>query len=143
MKGPLRTYLSCSRDIGGEILEQSVLVEAAFKAQRDFLATSANSRKPSSDSELSNLLKPTSDRILDIQGHREARRRSELFNHLSAVSESVPALGWVSIVSLIPAVWVRIAAIEHPNITNIVLSKLEPIIFRLWVVPHGLLSRLF
>jgi hypothetical protein len=44
-------------------------------------------------------LKPTSDKINEIQTHREAQRRSQFFNHLSAISESIPALGWVSIVS--------------------------------------------
>ena len=49
--------------------------------------------------EMSKLLKATSDKIVEIQNHRESKRRSEFFNHLSAVSESIPALGWVSIVS--------------------------------------------
>ena len=43
-------------------------------------------------------LKPTSDKINEIQTHREAQRRSQFFNHLSAVSESIPALGWVAVV---------------------------------------------
>ena len=43
------------------------------------------------------LLKPTSDLIGEIQKFRETNRRSEMFNHLSAVSESIPALGWVMV----------------------------------------------
>lgn len=30
---------------------------------------------------------------------REKNRGSPLFNHLSAISESIPALGWVAVVS--------------------------------------------
>jgi adenylyl cyclase-associated protein len=45
------------------------------------------------------LLKPQSDKISEIQSFREANRRSEYFNHLSAISESIPALGWVAVVS--------------------------------------------
>ena len=33
------------------------------------------------------------------QDFREKNRRSEFFNHLSALSESIPALGWVTVVS--------------------------------------------
>jgi hypothetical protein len=75
------------------------MVEAAFQAQRAFLEVAASSRRPSSQSDLASLLRPTSLLVTDIQTHRESRRRSEYFNHLSAVSESIPALGWVSVVS--------------------------------------------
>ncbi|XP_016136362.1 adenylyl cyclase-associated protein 1-like [Sinocyclocheilus grahami] len=34
--------------------------------------------------------------IQEVQSFREKNRSSPLFNHLSAVSESVPALGWVA-----------------------------------------------
>ena len=39
------------------------------------------------------LLKPISDKISEIQAFREKNRRSEFFNHLSAISESISALG--------------------------------------------------
>lgn len=58
----------------------------------------SQSAKPSDD-ENSKLLKPTSDHIAAIQNYRERHRASGFFNHLSAVSESVPALGWVTVVS--------------------------------------------
>lgn len=48
--------------------------------------------------ELHDLLKPISDHIQEIQSFRERNRGSRLFNHLSAVSESIPALGWVAVV---------------------------------------------
>jgi hypothetical protein len=40
-----------------------------------------------------------SDQIMAIQNYRERNRTSKFFNHLSAVSESIPALGWVCVVS--------------------------------------------
>jgi adenylyl cyclase-associated protein len=43
------------------------------------------------------LLQPTSDQINNIQTYREKNRTSPFFNHLSAVSESIPALGWVCV----------------------------------------------
>ena len=48
--------------------------------------------------ELQDLLKPISNHIQEIQSFRERNRGSSLFNHLSAVSESIPALGWVAVV---------------------------------------------
>lgn len=46
----------------------------------------------------STLLKPISEQIQAVQNFREKNRGSKLFNHLSAVSESIPALGWVAMV---------------------------------------------
>jgi adenylyl cyclase-associated protein len=48
--------------------------------------------------ELADLLKPISEKIQEIQNFRERNRGSSQFNHLSAVSESIPALGWVAVV---------------------------------------------
>lgn len=47
---------------------------------------------------LSSLLKPISEQIQVVQDFREKNRGSKMFNHLSAVSESIPALGWVAMV---------------------------------------------
>lgn len=44
-------------------------------------------------------LKPISEKIQEIQTFREKNRGSTMFNHLSAVSESIPALGWIAVVS--------------------------------------------
>merc|ERR1712241_1165075 len=45
------------------------------------------------------LLLSTSNKIQEIQDFREKNRRSIYFNHLSAISESIPALGWVAVVA--------------------------------------------
>lgn len=52
-----------------------------------------------SQSTLTSLLAPVSKIIQEVQSFRETNRSSPLFNHLSAVSESVPALGWIAMVS--------------------------------------------
>lgn len=52
-----------------------------------------------SDSDKQKLLLPTSKKIQEIQTLREKNRGSPFFNHLSAISESIPALGWVAVVS--------------------------------------------
>lgn len=62
----------------------------------------------SNQTELADLLRPISVQIEQIQNFREKNRGSSLFNHLSAVSESIPALGWVAVVSIHGNVFLRL-----------------------------------
>jgi hypothetical protein len=62
--------------------------------------------------ELQLLLKPISDKISEVQEMRERNRRSEMFNHLSAISESISALGencTSHMVTEAEVVWARFA----------------------------------
>nr|CAI5849151.1 unnamed protein product [Callosobruchus analis] len=106
LQGPFAQYLQYSRKIGGDVAQHSQLVERAFHTQLQFLQTASQSGKPTNQNDLMNLLKPTSDSIIAIQEFREKNRTSPFFNHLSAVSESIPALGWVT-VSPAPAPYVK------------------------------------
>ncbi|XP_023335821.1 adenylyl cyclase-associated protein [Eurytemora carolleeae] len=81
------------------------IVENLFLAQRDFLEKAGKSRKPSDDV-LNQMLEPTANFISEIQAYREKKRCSPVFNHLSMISESVPALGWVGVTPA-PAPYVR------------------------------------
>jgi len=65
--------------------------------QRKFLELAAASKAPAA-AQLQQLLTPISQSIQAIQQFREKNRASKLFNHLSAISESIPALGWVAVV---------------------------------------------
>jgi len=94
----LAKFLDLSAQIGGDVAKHGDMVRSAFAAQRDFVAMAAKAKQPS-QAEMPALLKPTSDKIAEIQNFRESNRRSQLFNHLSAISESIPALGWVAVVS--------------------------------------------
>nr|XP_023015148.1 adenylyl cyclase-associated protein 1 [Leptinotarsa decemlineata] len=96
INGPLAQFLQISSQIGGDVGEHSKLVQEAFNAQLQFVQLATQSSQPAAN-DLMNLLKPTSDKISAIQNYREKHRTSEFFNHLSAVSESIPALGWVTI----------------------------------------------
>jgi len=58
----------------------------------------SKSKKPA-DNVLQELVKPTSDLISQAVDFRDKHRsKKEAFNHLSAISEGVPALGWVVVV---------------------------------------------
>lgn len=96
--GPLAQFLSLSKTIGDDVAVQAEFVQKAFDAQLKYLTMASQSSAPD-PSELPKLLQPTSEQINNVQTFRETHRTSKLFNHLSAISESVPALGWVCVVS--------------------------------------------
>lgn len=121
VQGPLAQYLKTSQLIGGDVAEHSKLVRAAFDAQLKYIQLASDCSKPT-DTEIVNLLKPTSDQISAIQSYREKHRSSSLFNHLSAVSESIAALGWVAI-SPAPAPYVKEMNDAGQFYTNRVLKE--------------------
>lgn len=96
LRGPVSEYLSNSRAIGSDVEKHAEMVNNALQTQRSFLKIAATHQEPA-QTELHDLLKPISDHIQEIQSFRERNRGSNLFNHLSAVSESIPALGWVAV----------------------------------------------
>ncbi|XP_058875174.1 adenylyl cyclase-associated protein 1-like isoform X1 [Acipenser ruthenus] len=95
LSGPVAEYYSHSQQIGGDVLKHADMVKLALTSQRALLLKASRCQKPS-ESELAALLKPASTQIQQIQEFREQNRSSKQFNHLSAVSESIPALGWVA-----------------------------------------------
>jgi len=99
-------FKSLSVKIGGDVAKVGTMVEQAIAAQKAYITIASKSKQPSSTSSIQQLLKPTSDKISEIQAFREQNRRSDFFNHLSAISESIPALGWVAI-SPAPAPYVK------------------------------------
>ncbi len=99
VSGPFRTYADLSAKIGGDVAAHAISVAQAFEAQRQFLVLASKAKQPGA-ADMPALLKPTSDKIGEIQAFRESNRRSNYFNHLSAISESIPALGWVAVVTI-------------------------------------------
>lgn len=95
ISGPFAEYFSLSQKIGGDVQKHADMMKQAFTCQRQLLVTASGSQKPS-DAILTSLLAPVSKVIQQVQSFREQNRSSPLFNHLSAVSESVPAFGWVA-----------------------------------------------
>jgi len=96
LNGTFRAFMDLCNKVGAEVATAAPMVQTAFKAQREFLRITSLATKPS-DKDLQTLLKSTGDTITQIQEFREKGRRCELFNHLSAISESIPALGWVAV----------------------------------------------
>ncbi|KAK3088497.1 hypothetical protein FSP39_019897 [Pinctada imbricata] len=113
---PLGKFMDLSNQIGGDVktmasikikkinnirvphlkLDEAGMVQKTFSSARDILIIASKSKKPDDDL-LGKLLKPLSEAINETQQYREKNRPSPQFNHLSAVSEAIPAMGWVSV----------------------------------------------
>lgn len=55
-----------------------------------------------------------------LQNFREKNRASKFFNNLSAVSEAIPALGWVSVVCSVP--FISILFLQYKHIISLCLQ---------------------
>ncbi|KAF7273409.1 adenylyl cyclase-associated protein 1 [Rhynchophorus ferrugineus] len=121
VQGALAQFLRISQEIGGDVAEQSKLVQGAFEAQLQYIQLAAQIAQPS-QAEVINLLKPTSQKIEAIQTYGEKHRTSPFFNHLSAISASIPALGWVT-VSPTPGPYVKEMNDAGQFYTNRVLKE--------------------
>ena len=71
-------------------------MKQVFGEQRGLLQTALGHKKPDAAT-LQTLLKPMADGLGKIGELKEKNRASPLFNHLSAVAEGMPALGWVAV----------------------------------------------
>lgn len=96
VSGTVQEFLKISKEIGGDVATQAGLLLVGLNIQRDILIKASQFQQPD-EKELSVLLQPLSKQIQAVQEFREKNRGSKLFNHLSALSESVPALGWVAL----------------------------------------------
>uniref|UniRef100_A0A5F9D7E6 Adenylyl cyclase-associated protein n=1 Tax=Oryctolagus cuniculus TaxID=9986 RepID=A0A5F9D7E6_RABIT len=96
MNGMVAEFLKNSRILAGDVETHAEMVHSAFQAQRAFLLMASQYQQPQ-ENDVAALLKPISEKIQEIQTFRERNRGSTMFNHLSAVSESIPALGWIAV----------------------------------------------
>ncbi|XP_022442437.1 adenylyl cyclase-associated protein 2 isoform X1 [Monodon monoceros] len=96
MNSMVAEFLKKSRILAGDVETHAEMVHSAFQAQRAFLLMASQYQQPQ-ENDVAALLKPISEKIQEIQTFRERNRGSKMFNHLSAVSESIPALGWIAV----------------------------------------------
>ncbi|XP_069827505.1 adenylyl cyclase-associated protein 1 [Dendropsophus ebraccatus] len=94
--GAVTEFMKISKEIGGDVDTQAGLLLAGLNMQRDILVKASQFQQPD-EKDLSAILAPMSNQIQAVQAFREKNRGSKLFNHLSALSESVPALAWVAV----------------------------------------------
>ncbi|KAL8827138.1 MAG: hypothetical protein Q9191_003367 [Dirinaria sp. TL-2023a] len=98
INGEVTTFVAMSEQIGGLLAEQSAALLRAFAAQRKFLIVTTKARKPDIQSpSYREILKELQEMMGSVNDIRETNRGSSLFNHLSAVSEGVSVLGWITV----------------------------------------------
>ncbi|KAI1102164.1 adenylate cyclase associated N terminal-domain-containing protein [Jackrogersella minutella] len=94
-------YVKASNKLGGLVAEQASKVLEGFKQQRRFLLISTKAKKPDiTGSEMvvyQELLKPINEALMAVGSIKESNRGSLVFSHLSAVSEGIMVLAWVTV----------------------------------------------
>ncbi|CDW94625.1 hypothetical protein [Sporisorium scitamineum] len=97
----LDEFKQLSAKIGGVVQEQAAGVLKTFQAQRDLILLAASSQKPAGGATspvFADLLKPLQAALTQVIETRDKNRGDKLhFNHLSTVSEGIPAVGWVAV----------------------------------------------
>eukprot|EP00730_Choanoeca_flexa_P006458 TRINITY_DN12155_c3_g3_i1.p1 TRINITY_DN12155_c3_g3~~TRINITY_DN12155_c3_g3_i1.p1 ORF type:complete len:474 (+),score=117.78 TRINITY_DN12155_c3_g3_i1:197-1423(+) len=92
----LRTYLELSKQIGGDVAEQSELTLKAFIAMRRFLGVVPFSQKPGPKvypQLLEAITKATNDTTMYADMHPDTTAE----NQLRAVSEGIMAMSWINV----------------------------------------------
>lgn len=73
-------------------------MEKAFKASRKFILVTTKAKKPDLSSQAyMETLKDLQQTLSAVDGIKVANRGSPLSNHLAAIAEGVPMLGWVAV----------------------------------------------
>lgn len=123
--GSVNEFMKYSKEVGGDAKTQADMVHTGIKFLREILVTASQCQQPV-EKDLAALLAPLSNQIQAIQTFREQNRGSKLFNHLSAVSEGIPALGWVSL-PLKPGPFVKEMADSAMFYTNRILKEFKDV----------------
>lgn len=94
-------HSSKNRCVGGPPeLTQAELLVRAFSESRNIVQMASACQKPReglASPQLAERLQPLQNMLLAVTSLRDQHRGDKLFNHLSTVSEGVPALGWIAV----------------------------------------------
>lgn len=96
VKDSFNIFIAKSQQIGDVVQEMAVLVQNAVQSHWQIVDLAATVKKPSQE-QLMNILKPTGQLMQKVEELKQKHRAHGLFNHLAAISEAIPALGWVSV----------------------------------------------
>ncbi|KJH43111.1 DE Adenylate cyclase associated [Dictyocaulus viviparus] len=101
----IEQWSSVSDQIGGDVMILRNMVVSVFSSLRLFLWTAASQSEPSPD-EVQRLVAPIVNLLSKISDFKDSKRNTAQFNHLCAVAEGIPAVGWV-LVKKTPAPYVK------------------------------------
>lgn len=105
VKDSFNQFIQKSQQIGDVVQEMAVLVQNAVQSHWQIVDLASRVKKPSQQ-DLNNILKPTGQLIQKVEEFKQKHRAHGLFNHLAAISESIPALGWLNVAPT-PAPYVK------------------------------------
>ncbi|KAL1903011.1 suppressor of rasval19 [Sporothrix stenoceras] len=101
LNGAVAKFVELSNKRGGLVAEQAAKVQDGFHAQRTFLLISTKAKKPDlTGAEMSvyqDLLKPINEALMAVSAVKDNNRGATDFNQLSAVSEGIMVLAWVTV----------------------------------------------
>jgi len=89
-------YVEISNQIGGEVANQAKLFKEAVQKSAELVGKASTQKKPSPE-EFQKLLGPVSDLMTKIAEVESKYRGKDHVNHLKAVAEGTPALGWLAV----------------------------------------------
>lgn len=95
MQGAVQDFNKAAGEVGDAAAQMAQLLVGAFAAQLAFLRIASQHAPPASPKDLEALLKPTSDKMVEI-GTLKSKYRGQLEPHLAMVSEGVLMLSWVN-----------------------------------------------
>ncbi|KAK6059901.1 hypothetical protein COOONC_02444, partial [Cooperia oncophora] len=101
----IEKWAALSDELGGDVKIMREKVTNVFNLLKLFLWTAAGQAEPSAD-EVQKLFSPIFNLLSEINSFKDSRRQAPQFNHLSAVAEGIPAVGWV-FVKKTPAPYVK------------------------------------
>jgi len=119
VKDSFSVFIQKSQQIGDVVQEMSTLVQNAVQSHWQVVDLASKVKKPSQE-DLAQILKPIGQLMQKVEEFKQKHRTHDLFNHLAAVSEAVPALGWLSVTPT-PAPYVKEMADIAQFYTNKVL----------------------
>lgn len=96
VKDSFNQFVEKSQQLGDVVHDMAVLVREAVQSHWQVVELAAKAKKPEPN-ELTGLLKPTGLLISKVEEFKQKHRAHNLFNHLAAISEAIPALGWLAI----------------------------------------------
>ncbi|XP_042521124.1 cyclase-associated protein 1-like [Macadamia integrifolia] len=85
---------AAAEQIGGQVVDVTKILEEAFSVQKELLINVKRTQKPDPTG-LGEFLKPLNEVITKANALTEGRR-SDFFNHLKSVADSLTALAWIA-----------------------------------------------
>lgn len=101
IKTSVGKFATLSKELGGLVAQQAAKLVEGFQQQRRFLLITTKAKKPDlTGSEMAvyqDLLKPINECLIAVNDIKDANRGSPVFSHLSAVSDGIMVLAWVTV----------------------------------------------